>query len=294
MSAMSFSLRLALALTAGIAMAVIVAPIAAVAVATAGFHIPFPRIFDRTVMVTFFAAILLAARRLELRKLLSRGFARPFQELSRSIRGFAVAIAVVAILFVAAFVLGGRAPATIGAVLVRVPGYLLSGVVVAIIEEGFFRAFLLGGMEGDFGSRGALLASSAIYAVAHLVRAPARFYVTGFEPLAGVHSLSSSTAQLAHPIAILPSLLGLFLLGIVLGAAFIVTGTVYFSAGLHAGLVLGAKLWPKLVAGRAAIPPWLAGYGGFPLISGVAAWAAAILILLALRRLSGGSRRRAI
>ena len=48
---MSFTLRLTIVLLAGVVVAAIVAPFAAAIVAAMGFHFPFPRIWDRTVMV---------------------------------------------------------------------------------------------------------------------------------------------------------------------------------------------------------------------------------------------------
>ncbi len=291
---MLFTFKFAIALAAGIAAAIILAPFAAWIIAAAGFRFPFPRIFDRTVMAAVFGAILMAAHELELRDLLVEGFTSPLRGLRRSARGFVVAIVAVALIVALAYALGGRPPSSLAGAWARLPGYLASAVVIAVIEEGFFRAFLLGGMEEDFGSAGALALSSAIYAVAHLVRSPARFYVTGLEPLAGLHTLGASLDQLRHPMVALPSLFGLFLLGILLGAAFVVTRTVYFSAGLHAGLVIGAKLWPRLVMGRAAVPLWLAGYGELPLISGAAAWVIACALLTLLRPLSGGDRGSAV
>jgi membrane protease YdiL (CAAX protease family) len=142
-------------------------------------------------------------------------------------------------------------------------------------------------MRRDFGKIGALLASSAFYAIAHLVRSPTRFYVTHYEPAAGLMTLAHSMDQLSHPATAIPTLIGLFLLGIVLGEAYLLTGSVYFSIGLHCGFVLGAKLWPKIVLGRANLPWWIAGDGPVPLIAGAAAWAIAIIILISLRPLTG-------
>ncbi|HXD89822.1 MAG TPA: hypothetical protein VNU00_02095, partial [Candidatus Binataceae bacterium] len=79
---MSFTARFAIALVAGLIAAVVVAPIAALAVAHAGWRFPFPRIFDRTVMVTLFLAMLWAARDLQLGALLARGFKHPRKESS--------------------------------------------------------------------------------------------------------------------------------------------------------------------------------------------------------------------
>jgi membrane protease YdiL (CAAX protease family) len=285
---MSFTARFAIALVVGLIAAVVVAPIAAVAVAHAGWRFPFPRIFDRTVMVTLLLAMLFAARDLQLGALLPLGFRRPAKESSlRVLRGLAVSFCAIAILFALALTAGGSGAANFGAVASRVPGYILSAIAIAIIEEGFFRAFLLGGMRNDFGKIGALLASSAFYAVAHLVRSPARFYLTQYEPAAGLMNLTHSMDQLSHPATAIPTLIGLFLLGIVLGEAYLLTGSVYFSIGLHCGFVLGAKLWPKIIINHATQPWWIAGPGAVPLISAPAAWIIAVVILLALPPLTG-------
>jgi membrane protease YdiL (CAAX protease family) len=285
---MSFTARFAIALVAGLIAAVVVAPIAALAVAHAGWRFPFPRIFDRTVMVTLFLAMLWAARDLQLGALLARGFKHPRKESSlRVLRGLAVSFCAIAILFALALTAGGSDAANFGAVASRVPGYILSAIAIAIIEEGFFRAFLLGGMRNDFGNMGALLASSAFYAVAHLVRSPAHFYVTRYEPTAGLMNLAHSMDQLSHPASAIPTLIGLFLLGFVLGKAYLLTGSVYFSIGLHCGFVLGAKLWPKIIINHATQPWWIAGPGAVPLVSAPAAWIIAIVILLALPPLTG-------
>ncbi len=223
--------------------------------------------------------------------MLRDGFSLPARNWRNAIFGLAVSLCAIGLLFTLAILIGGGKAGAIGPVASRLPKYILSAIVIAIIEEGFFRAFLLGGMKSDFGARGALLASSAIYAIAHLVRSPAHFYVTGFEPAAGLLTLAHSVDQLANPVVAIPELIGLFLLGIVLGEAFLLTGTVYFSIGLHAGFVLGAKLWPKLVPGRAALPWWIAGAGPVPLIGGAAAWLLAAVIFFLLHQFYEAKRQ---
>ncbi len=242
-------------------------------------------------MATLLIAMLFSARHLNLASLLSRGFrhtAAP--SIARAIRGFVVAMCALAILLALALAVGGGGVGDHVAAAALIPKYFLSAIVIAFIEEAFFRAFLLGGMEGDFGNRIALIASAAIYAIAHLVRSPARFYVTGYEPAAGLMTLAHSIDQFADPAVAVPTLIGLFLLGIVLGEAYILTGSVYFSIGLHCGFVLGAKMWPKIILNRAAIPWWIAGGGAIPLIGGAAAWAIAIAILALLRPITRAQR----
>lgn len=287
---MSFSLRLTMVLLASVVVAAIVSPFAAAAVAAMGFHFPFPRIFDRTVMVVVALAVISQARALRVIPLLGNGFAHPMRNLPRTTRGFLISVVAIAVLVYVAAAMGAHANETSGELWRVMPKYILSAIVIAIIEEGFFRAFLLRGMETDFGRTPALLLSSAIYAIAHLVRSPAKFYLTGIHPLAGFETLGLSLAHLANPALMMPTFIGLFLLGIVLGEALLETGTVYFAMGLHAGFVLGAKLWPRMTSGGLALPGWLGGYGSQPLISGIAAWTAAVAILLLIRPLTRARR----
>jgi membrane protease YdiL (CAAX protease family) len=271
--------------------AIIVAPLVAIAVSAVGWRYPFPRIFDRTVMATLLIVMLFAARALNFIPLLSQGFKHPAAPtIARAIRGFVVAMLSIAILFGLALAVGGGGVGDHHAAAALIPKYFLSAIVIAFIEEAFFRAFLLGGMRNDFGDRVALIASAAIYAVAHLVRSPARFYVTGYEPTAGLITLAHSVDQFTTPAIAIPTLIGLFLLGIVLGEAYILTGSVYFSIGLHCGFVLGAKMWPKIILNRAAIPWWIAGGGAIPLIAAPTAWVIAIAIFVTLRPITGGQR----
>jgi membrane protease YdiL (CAAX protease family) len=169
----SFTARFALVLAAGLVAAIVVAPLVAVAVTAVGWRYPFPRIFDRTVMATLLIVILFAARDLNLATLMSRGFKHPLApSVARAIRGFVVAMCAIAILFALALAVGGAGEGDHTAAVRLIPKFLLSAIAIALIEEAFFRAFLLGGMKEDFGNRVALIASAAIYALAHLVVLP--------------------------------------------------------------------------------------------------------------------------
>ena len=287
----SFTAKLVVAFLAGLAAAVVLAPFVAVAVAQLGFHFPFPRIFDRVVMIALALVLILGAQNLRLVPLLRAGFAKPLANFAITARGLLVALGVMLVLFLVASLMEGfPSPGPAARLL---PKYVLSAAVIALLEEAFFRAFLFRGMEGDFGTTGALIVSSAIYALAHLMLAPARFYATTLDLTAGVRTLGLSFSQLSAPLSALPTMIGLFLLGVVLAEAFILTGTVWFSVGLHAGFVIGAKLWPKMMVTSRGLPGWLAGWGRQPLISGAAAWVAALAVLLLMRALAGTRREHA-
>lgn len=276
-----FVSRFAVALIAGLIAAAILSPFAAWGLAAAGWHFPFPRIFDRTMMAALLIALLVFARRLDLVGLLREGFARPLAHSREFALGLGLSLGVIAILFALAAAAGCGHLLPVLPLIGRALKYSAAAILIAVIEEAFFRAFLLAGIRADHGPRIALIASSLVYAVAHILRSPAHIYLSGYYPLAGFQNLALSAARLAHPMEVLPVLIGLFLLGIVLGQAFMLTGKVYFSVGLHAGFVIGAKTWP-LVVDHLGVPRWLAGPGPVPLIAAPAAWVAALIIAIAL------------
>jgi membrane protease YdiL (CAAX protease family) len=286
---MSFTLRFALAIVAAIAAALVVAPFAAWMVAAAGFKYPFPSIFDRVVMIAAAVALILFARQLKLVELLRAGFARPRDNARLWLRGVAVAFTVMALIFLLAVLAGGSRRPDWGQMAADLPKWILSGLTVALIEEAFFRAILLGGMQREFGRVIALVASSVIYAGAHLVRAPDKYYVTSFEPAVGLHNLFASAAQLTGLEAAVPAFIGLFLFGLVLGRAYQVTGNTYFSMGLHGGVVVALRVWSKCVW-RSRLPFWVVGDLDTTVISGFAAWVIALAMLVMLPRLLGLQR----
>ena len=63
-----------------------------------GFHFPFPRIFDRTVMVTLLGALLIWSRSMGFAGLMREGFAAPRANLPRVLIGLAISLGAIAIL----------------------------------------------------------------------------------------------------------------------------------------------------------------------------------------------------
>ena len=57
----------------------------------------------------------------------------------------------ISVLVYVAVMMGAHADDTSAGIWSLMPKYFFSAVVIAIIEEAFFRAFLLVGMEGDYG-----------------------------------------------------------------------------------------------------------------------------------------------
>jgi membrane protease YdiL (CAAX protease family) len=154
----------------------------------------------------------------------------------------------------------------------RVAGFALTGVVVALIEETFFR----GGLQNVFQRQmkpwlGVLLVSG-MYSVVHFLK-PSGAHIphdavrwnSGFEYLGGVVACSFQEPGVWR------SVVTLWLVGIVLGWAFVRTRVLYLSIGLHAGWVFALKtlawlgggslvdkplLWPVLLVVLGGIEWW--------------------------------------
>jgi membrane protease YdiL (CAAX protease family) len=284
-----FLLRLVFALVLAAVAAALLAPVAAVLVARCGFLVPFPRIFDRSMMLTTAVILIFQKDKLRLLPLVQSGFERP-QSLVSRLRlitiGLSISLLVVAILWLVAIIAapaGGRAQWA--SIVAALPKLILAAAVIALVEEAFFRAYLMQGLVSDFGSTPALIVSSAIYSAAHLVRSPARFYLTSLDWFSGLHCVAAGLSNFAAPESA-PALLGLLLLGLLLGRAFLTTASVYLSIGLHAGFVIGAKSWRLAAPVPDLLPHWLAGYSSFPLVSGAAAWIAALVLLVCIGPIS--------
>ncbi len=281
-----FTLRLALTLLVAAVAAALIAPLVAPLVASAGFHFPFPRILDRVVMVTMAVAIWRQSRELRLIARLQRAFAQPRSNWAAGGLGLAAGAAAIGILWALASIIPHGSAANHGSPLIAVVAASVPALTIAVIEESFFRAIVLDGMAEDFSPFTGLIASSAIYAAAHFVRAPARFQLVGIHPLAGLQTLAAGLRHLGHPITAAPGLFGLFLLGLLLGISFLRTGRVYFAIGLHASLIAGARTFRKFAPGAQSAPGWLRGYGFPPLISGAAAWLVTLALLAVASRIN--------
>jgi len=163
----------------------------------------------------------------------------------------------------------------------KVPNYLLSALAIALLEELFFRGVMLRAMLRDWGACRALTISSLIYALLHFLTGTMQI-APGWQPLVGWNLLRAYLGD--DNGSIVPDLrlvVGLFLLGCILGWLYLRTGSLWAPIGLHWGLVFLSKLAKKLMARSDVYPEWAFGDTVF-MVSGVVAWAALALTLLAL------------
>lgn len=119
---------------------------------------------------------------------------------------------------------------------------MLSGSIVGIVEEFFFRGFIFVNLRKKLNAWVALLLTSAFYSLCHFFNNGQVFipenpsFGDGIRLLFGY--LEPMLNQWHH---IFPEFVGLFLFGAVLNLAFIRTRSLFLSIGIHAGAVFLIK-----------------------------------------------------
>jgi membrane protease YdiL (CAAX protease family) len=205
---------------------------------------PFSRIYNRTAMliaVLLFAVLRRALGWRELPRLFTaRASGGP---LAQILAGLLAALLGTAFAAAAASALGWLAPALAPFELAdgRTFSALLGGLVVAVIEESFFRGLMLVSLAAAFGTVFAAIASSGAYALAHLLVSDPALGRQGDSLGAGFAYLGQAVARQLEPASLLP-LFGLFLCGLVLALAVRRSGALFLAIGLHAGWVLSFQI----------------------------------------------------
>ena len=130
---------------------------------------------------------------------------------------------------------------------------------IAILEEWFFRGYILQTLATDFGIKSSVIISSLFFASTHFIR------------------------PVSHWSLLIPEFFGLFLIGIVLANSWVYTKTLYLSIGIHAGWVYIVKL-DKYFANHFDLNLQKA-FGGEKLLKSVYAWILIFLFLFFLKRI---------
>ena len=160
-------------------------------------------------------------------------------------------------------------------------------LLLALIEEWFFRGWLFGRWSRSFGAARAALYSSAIFGVIHAFR-PSNF--KGDVPLTiggALEALQEWALLALDPTRFLPAAFGLFLFGLVLCAAMHRTQSLWTPIAIHAVGVWVVSLHPS-ITNRWPKESW-AGSG--QLLDGPPGWA---LLLAGLYLLTRTPRRDAL
>jgi membrane protease YdiL (CAAX protease family) len=156
----------------------------------------------------------------------------------------------------------------------RLPALLLGALLVSLIEETLFRGALFGVLRRAMHWFPALALVSAIFATLHFIDwkanalrgAPVEWH-TGFRLIGHMLHLSDPRMGLGG----WPTF---FVAGLVLGDCVLRTGSLHLAIGVHAGWVLGQRVFEVFFT-RPAAGPWIGPHltdGVAPLLGLLATW----------------------
>jgi membrane protease YdiL (CAAX protease family) len=249
-----------------------------------GLDFAFHRVVSRFWQFLLLAGLLLALRRLRLRGHEDWGYGLPRPEfLRQAALGLAVGIATMLPMTIAMLATGIREPRAwldAAMVLEAVGIGLLAGLVVAVVEETFFRGLMFRAVSRERGVAFTALSTTLVYAAIHFfarTRVPADevAWASGFRLLGG------ALANFTNPLPVLGSFVTLVLVGLLLARVRERTGAIAACIGLHMGWVFVIKATKSLTLKNESAE-WAFLVGPFDGYTGwlVAGWGA-LLILLA-------------
>ncbi len=257
----------------------------------------FHKVVGRLWQLLMLAGIAVAVWRLGLRGRADWGYGLPRARFLRQAgAGFAFGIATMLPMTLVIVALGIRNPSPDFDAAMLVSGILagvLTGLIVAFVEETFFRGLMFRAVLRDSGPVIAIWSTAILYAAIHFF---ARVKVPHAEVAwdSGIALLGSSLARFADPATIADSFVTLAMVGLLLGLVRYWTGSIAAGIGLHMGWVCVIKA-TSAVTRHDAAARWSFLVSDFDGFTGwmVAGWSFAILlILLRFRTADSGLERR--
>jgi hypothetical protein len=167
-----------------------------------------------------------------------------------------------------------------------VAGAALAGIFAGGLEETFFRGLLFKGVHDAGHPARAFLGVNLFFSALHFVRPGQSYFLDGLDLFAGFRHLLTTFAPFGDPLAILPGLMGLWLIGIVLSYALLRTGKLYLTIGLHAGWIVALKSLRVFGDFRRNDLGWLFGASDPKIVSGVATFIGLLAVGVAVHFLT--------
>jgi membrane protease YdiL (CAAX protease family) len=156
---------------------------------------------------------------------------------------------------------------------------LASGLVVAFIEETFFRGALFSAVRRESGVAMAIVLPSLLYASVHFLGGRLRLPREEIEWSTGFAVLGKLLESYATPLDLADSFLALFAVGVLLALVRVRTGAIAACIGLHASWVCTIAFVRKVsVVHEAAPASWLVGSYDGVIGWGAVAWIAIMAI----------------
>jgi len=205
---------------------------------------PFHKIVSRLWQLLLLIGLVVAVRRLGLRTREDWGYGLPrAQFLRQAGLGVAIGLATMLPMSIAIVALDIRAfvPEFGPAVLLEgIATGLVTGLLVAIIEETFFRGLMFRAVSRESGIALAVAATALLYSAVHFL-ARVRVPAAEVEWDSGLALLGVAFTKFADPLSIADSFVTLALVGVLLALARARTGAIAVGVGLHMGWITVIK-----------------------------------------------------
>jgi membrane protease YdiL (CAAX protease family) len=249
----------------------------------------FSRIFNRTFMISGILLFFACRGVLHIGKLSSLGIVSLDQGAWDLTMGWLLAIGSMAALIWAMSVSDVFEPyfrLSLAVSIERCASAFLTGIVVGFLEEIFFRGIFFKGLFEEGRRARAFILANLFYSALHFVRPGEPTYITRFDPWAGFRHLLTIFQPFLDLWSFLPGFFGLFLIGWVLSYAFVRTGNLYLSVGLHAGWIFSLKTIRVFGDYSREDLGWMFGATDPKIVSGVVSWLDLIMVGLAVHWLT--------
>lgn len=206
------------------------------------FDFPFHRIASRIGMLALLVGLVILSRRLGVADRASLGYGAPRRVFLREMFlalgvGWVLMAAVVAVMILLdlrelkpGVVLDARTLATFA-----LKG-VISGLIVAFIEETFLRGAMFTAIQRESGARAAIVLTALVYSATHFI-ARHRIPADQVTSSSGLDLLAGTLRLFGDPLQIADAFLCLFAVGVVLGMVRAINGNIAACIGLHAGWV---------------------------------------------------------
>ena len=248
-------------------------------------RVPFSRVFNRAFMIVGVILFFASRQHLipsQLKKLLAVGSSTAWRGL---LVGFGLALGSMALLLTAMTIADVYTPffrLSLAQSLARLASALASGLFVGFMEEVFFRGLLFLGLFETGRPLRAYVLANLFYSALHFVKPGEDYFLDRLDPLAGFRHLLTTFEPFLDPLALLPGLFGLFLIGVVLSYALARTRNLYLSIGLHAGWIIGLRTVRVFGDFNRRDLGWAFGFTDPKIVSGLVTWLCILLVALAI------------
>jgi hypothetical protein len=252
----------------------------------------FHKVLGRFWQLLMLAGIAVAVWRLDLHGRADWGYGLPRARFLRQAgAGLALGVATMlpmALVIVALGIRNPRPDLDVSMLLSGMAAGALTGLVVALIEETFFRGLMFRAVLRESGPKIAIWSTAILYAAIHFF-ARVKIPQAAVAWDSGIALLGTSLARFADPATIADAFITLAMVGLLLGLVRYWTGSIAAGIGLHMGWVCVIKT--TLTATRHdSASPWSFLVSDFDGFTGwlVAGWSCAILLLLLRLRTADG------